>query len=85
MERVFDKEHPKSAKVLNEIFSAYDDAVRVPTKAYVVESSSQSQDELQAADFAAGFASEIMMNAKDNPERELRQHFRRVIYNGATR
>jgi hypothetical protein len=40
---------------------------------------------IQAADFAAGFASEIMMNGKDNPERELRQHFRRVIFNGATR
>jgi hypothetical protein len=85
MERVFDKEHPKSAKVLNEIFSAYDKSVRVPTKAHVIESSSHSQDELQAADFTAGFASEIMMNAKDNPERDLRQHFRRVIFNGAAK
>jgi hypothetical protein len=51
----------------------------------VSESRSDTNDWLQAADFCAGFASEIMMNATDDRARELRRHFRKVIFNGATR
>jgi hypothetical protein len=85
MDRVFDKEHPRSAAMLNELFSCYDTAVRATPHDRVSEAESASSDELQAADFSAGYASEIMMNATDSPERELRRHFRRVIFNGAVR
>lgn len=85
IDRVFDTEHPKSARVLNEIFASYDArSNRVPITR-ISESSSESNDALQAADFCAGFALELMMNAINDRERELRRHFRRVIFNGATR
>lgn len=85
IERVFDEEHPKSAAMLNEIFGSYDVTANKLPLTRVSESKSDSNDWLQAADFCAGFASEIMMNASDNKVRELRRHFRRVIFNGATR
>lgn len=86
MERVFDREHPKSAAMLNDMFVSYDARSNNLQPTWVVsESSSESHDALQAADFCAGFASELMMNATDDREKELRRHFRRVIYNGAVR
>jgi hypothetical protein len=84
-ERVFDNEHPKSAAMLNELFGSYDQRSRSVPMTRISESSSDSNDWLQAADFCAGFALEIMMNASDDRKRELRRHFRKVIYNGATR
>jgi hypothetical protein len=84
-ERVFDNEHPKSAAMLNEIFRSYDLSSSTVPVTRVSESSSDSNHWLQAADFCAGFASEIMMNAPDDRERSLRRHFRKVIFNGATR
>jgi len=85
IDRVFDEEHPKSAAMLNEIFGSYDTRSKNAPVTRVSESRSDANDWLQAADFTAGFASEIMMNASDNKERELRRHFRKVIFNGATR
>jgi hypothetical protein len=85
IDRVFDEEHPKSAAMLNEIFGSYDAKSKHTPVTRVSESRSDSNDWLQAADFCAGFASEIMMNAANDRERELRRHFRKVIFNGATR
>ncbi len=85
VERIFDNEHPKSAAMLNEIFGSYDSRSRSLTGRRVSEAASDSNDWLQAADFCAGFASELMMNASDDRERDLRRHFRKVIFNGATR
>lgn len=85
IDRVFDEEHPKSAAMLNEIFGSYDAKSNSTPVTRVSEERSDANDWLQAADFCAGFASEIMMNSSDNRERELRRHFRRVIFNGATR
>jgi len=85
IDRVFDKEHPRSAAVLNEIFLNYDTPSSNLRWNQISESSSEGNDALQAADFCAGYASELMMNAIDDREKELRRHFRRVIYNGATR
>lgn len=85
IDRVFDEEHPKSAAMLNEMLHSYDTSSSDVPRARVSESRSDANDWLQAADFCAGFASEIMMNAKDDRERELRRHFRKVIFNGATR
>jgi hypothetical protein len=85
IDRVFDEEHPKSAAMLNEIFGSYDTRSNNTPKTRVTESRSDSNDWLQAAGFCAGFASEIMMNAIEDRERELRRHFRKVIFNGATR
>ena len=84
-ERVFDQEHSKSAAMLNEMFGSYDKRSKGTPIARITESGSDSNDWLQAADFSAGFASEIMMNATDDREREIRRHFRKVIFNGATR
>jgi hypothetical protein len=84
-ERIFDNEHPSSAAMLNEIFGSYDQRSSNIHPTLVSESRSDSNDGLQAANFCAGFASEIMMNAGDDRERDLRRHFRRVIFNGATR
>src|SRR6266567_3912847 len=84
IDRVFDEEHPKSAAMLNKIFGSYDAKSHSTPVTRVSESRSDANDWLQAADFCAGFASELMMNASDNRERELRRHFRRVIFNGAT-
>ncbi len=85
VDRVFDNEHPKSAAMLNEMLNAY--AVRSSNNltTRISESCSESNDALQAADFTAGFASEIMMNAAEDRERDLRRHFRKVIFNGAMR
>ena len=85
IDRVFDEEHPKSAAMLNEIFGSHDARSSNTPLTRVSESRSDSNDWLQAADFCAGFASEKMMNAGNDRERELRRHFRRVIFNGATR
>jgi hypothetical protein len=85
IDRVFDEEHPKSAAMLNEIFRSYDARSKNAPMTRVSESRSDTNDWLQAADFCAGFASEIMMNATDDRERELRRHVRKVIFNGATR
>ncbi len=85
IERVFDKEHPKSAAMLNEILNSRDVSMTHSPIRRVSESTSDSIDALQAADFCAGFASEIMMNSSDDRERALRRHFRKVIFNGATR
>ncbi len=84
-ERVFDNEHPKSAAMLNELFDSCETRPSNAQAHHVSESNSESNDWLQAADFCAGFASERMMNATDDRERELRQHFRKVIFNGAAR
>jgi hypothetical protein len=83
IERIFDNEHPKSAALLNEMMVAASPSNCTSTK--VSESDSSSIDALQAADFAAGFACEIMMNELNDRERALRRHFRKVIYNGACR
>ena len=85
IDRTFDTEHPKSAAVLNEIFGSYDERSNNTHIPRISESRSDSNDWLQAADFCAGIASEMMMNAANDRERELRRHFRRVIFNGATR
>jgi hypothetical protein len=85
IDRVFDEEHPKSAAMLNEMLGSYDERLSNTAATRVSELASDSNDWLQAADFCAGFASEIMMNATDNREHELRRHFRKVIVNGATR
>lgn len=85
IERVFDNEHPKSAAMLNEMFLSYDTLASSSPPPRISESTSHLHDTLQAADFCAGFASEIMMNASDDRERDLRRHFRKVIFNGATR
>lgn len=85
IERVFDNEHPKSAAMLNEMILSCDVLARNFPTPRISESTSDSNDSLQAADFCAGFASEILMNASDDRERELRRHFRKVIFNGATR
>lgn len=86
IDRVFDKEHPKSAAMLNEMMLSYDDlSNNTGVRPHISESDSESNVALQAADFCAGFASELMMNAAADRERELRRHFRRVIFNGATR
>lgn len=92
VERVFDEEHKASADVLNELLTGADmyDVLSDNTASYlrtplVTEASSHSSDFLQGADFCAGFASEIMMNAANDRERAVRQHFRRVIYNGSSK
>ena len=85
IERVFDNEHPKSAAMLNEMFRGYDQRSHNATVTRVSETSSDSNDWLQAADFCAGFASEIMMNEVNDRERALRRHFRKVIFNGVAR
>lgn len=90
--RVFDEEHKASAHVLNELLSGQDlydvmsdnTGTHLPS-AVVTESPSHSSDFLQAADFCAGFASEIMMNELNDRERALRRHFRRVVFNGRNR
>jgi hypothetical protein len=87
-DRVFDVEHPKSADVLNEMLAAYetyDERSGSPAVTRISESSSETNDGLQAADFCAGYASELMMNETQDRERALRRHFRRVIFNGAAR
>lgn len=71
--------------MLNEMLGSYDRRASGSAMAWISETASDANDWLQAADFCAGFASEIMMNATDDRERELRRHFRKVIYNGATR
>jgi len=83
--RVFDTEHPRSAALLNEMLLSCDQLASNSAAPRILECSSESNIALQAADFCAGFASELMMNAVDDRERELRRHFRRVIFNGATR
>jgi len=85
IDRVFDTEHPRSAAMLNEMLLSCDQLASKKPAPHISESSSESNIALQAADFCAGFASEVMMNAVDDRERELRRRFRRVIFNGATR
>ena len=87
VDRVFDKEHPKSAAMLDEMLTSLEfDRVNSGARQHrISESSSDSHEALQAADFCAGLASEIMMNASDDRERALRSRFRRVIFNGSTR
>lgn len=85
IDRVFDTEHPKSAFALNELFANYDERTHQEPTVRISEVGSETHDALQAADFTAGFASEIMMNAINDREKELRRHFRRVIFNGATK
>jgi hypothetical protein len=75
IDRVFDEEHPKSAAMLNEIFGSYDERSRNTPVTGISESRSDLNDWLQAADFCAGFASEIMMNAGNDRERDFRRHF----------
>jgi hypothetical protein len=87
-QRVFDVEHPKSAEMLNEMLSSqdnYDERSANLSVTRISESASQTNDALQAADFCAGYASELMMNETQDRERALRRHFRRVIFNGAAR
>lgn len=83
VERVFDNEHQKSAALLNEMMAVANPDGGAGTR--VSESDSASVDALQAADFTAGFACEIMMNEINDREKALRRHFRKVIYNGASR
>jgi hypothetical protein len=86
--RVFDVEHPKSAEILNEMLSSrdnYDERSANFSVTRISESASETNDALQAADFCAGYASELMMNETQDRERALRRHFRRVIFNGAAR
>lgn len=83
IERVFDNEHPKSAALLNEMMVAANPSIGTGPR--VSESDSSSIDALQAADFTAGYACEIMMNELNDREKALRRHFRKVIYNGASR
>jgi hypothetical protein len=83
VDRVFDKEHPKSAALLNEMMSVANPIVGTGPR--VSESNSESIDALQAADFTAGFACEVMMNEMNDKEKALRRNFRKVIFDGSCR
>lgn len=86
--RTFDKEHPDSINVLNEAAdvisgslagSPWFQAVQRSPEPLVRESDSRAIDHLQAADFAAGWAGDML---EFQGPRTLVNSFRRVIVNG---
>jgi hypothetical protein len=88
MGRAFDVEHEKSLPILNELVDKVARAAKLPTfvvsrgrdKA-VSEEASHTSDHMQAADFAAGWAADLLL-ATNGDYRALAKLFRWVGVNG---
>lgn len=86
---VFDHEHPKSLPILNELVSRLAQASGIPChvaatlrlKGPVREESSATSDHIQAADFAAGWAADLLTST-DSDFRALAAKVRWVSVNG---
>lgn len=86
--RAFDQEHQPSTAILNEASdviasslrqSAWFETIETSNQPLVAEYTSRDIDHLQAADFAAGWAGDIL---EYQGVRALANSFRRVIVNG---
>jgi hypothetical protein len=88
---VFDVEHAKSVPLLNELVGQIAEVSGVPrriashltSEASIREASSISSDHIQAADFAAGWAGDLLV-ATDNDFRALARQVRWVTVNGVS-
>jgi hypothetical protein len=88
MGRAFDIEHEKSLPILNELVDKVARAARLPTfvvsrgrEKAVFEEASHITDHMQAADFAAGWAADLLL-ATNGDYRSLAKRFRWVGVNG---
>jgi hypothetical protein len=88
MGRAFDVEHEKSIPILNELVDRVARAARLPTfvvsrgrERAVFEEASHVTDHMQAADFAAGWAADLLL-ATNGDYRGLAKRFRWVGVNG---
>jgi hypothetical protein len=88
MGRAFDVEHEKSLPILNELVDRVARAARLPTfvvsrgrERAVSEEASHMTDHMQAADFAAGWAADLLL-ATNGDYRALAKRFRWVGVNG---
>jgi hypothetical protein len=89
MRRTFDTEHAKSVPVLNRFVEDAADAIHLPSgltrlyghRAPVVEESSHTTTHIQAADFAAGWAADMLIST-NRDYRTLARKFCVVIKNG---
>ncbi len=86
---VFDAEHPKSVPLLNQLAGTLAEASghpqpvasRIATEKPIREAVSTSSDHLQAADIAAGWASDLLLGT-NNDFRALARQVRWVTLNG---
>lgn len=90
MGRAFDVEHEKSLPILNELVDQVARAARLPTfvvsrgrEKAISEEASNLTDHIQAADFAAGWAADLLL-ATNGDYRALAKQFRWVGVNGVT-
>jgi hypothetical protein len=88
MGQAFDVEHEKSLPILNELVDKVARAARLPTfvvsrgrERAVSEEASHMSDHMQAADFAAGWAADLLL-ATNGDYRALAKLFRWVGVNG---
>lgn len=88
---VFDVEHAKSVPLLNELVGQIAEVSGVPRQLAthlasskpIREASSTSSDHIQAADFAAGWAGDLLV-ATNNDLRSLARQVRWVTFNGVS-